>query len=320
MEDYRNFNNEYPNTIPTTVSVGADTETSLQSIGTSYCVEASSTKQPGLVFHTTNSSNPEEGECPPPPLPNTMQAFNQSHCESLDTYTGSNDEAVITLMDSRGATRNYRVAKLEDGKCWMLDNLKLGSTTSTITLTSNDTNLASETSFTIPQVTTTFALEYNNPVVYGPVPLPSGVTSEDGPTNYGYLYNWSAATAGETTSSISTNSTAPHSICPAGWRLPTGGFGGDFSNLDILFGGTGNYASQGTTPAKWLYEGPFKGVLSGRHTASFNRQGSFLYLWTSSTHSSDIYKSFVTYIGPTYAYPGTYNDDRYDGYAVRCVL
>ena len=95
----------------------------------------------------------------------------------------------------------------------MLDNLKLGSTSSPLTLTSADTNIASN--FILPQLTTTGTPDFDNPAAYGPVP---------GATNYGYLYNWSAATAGESrTSHDETEGDAPYSICPANWRLPIGG-------------------------------------------------------------------------------------------------
>ena len=157
----------------------------------------------------------------------TMQSFTPEQCDALTTYTGTNEEAIIELTDSRGGTtRTYQVAKLADDNCWMLTNLKLGSTTSSITLTPSDTNIASN--LTLPQLSTfTFTEEpdeatindlTDNPHVYGPVPGDTGT----GATNYGYLYNWSAATGGESrTSHTEADGDAPYSICPANWRLPT---------------------------------------------------------------------------------------------------
>jgi hypothetical protein len=70
------------------------------------------------------------------------------------TLKGWGQVLILTLADNRGATpadyRTYRIAKLADNKCWMLDNLKLGSTTGTTTLTPSDSNITSN--FTLPQV------------------------------------------------------------------------------------------------------------------------------------------------------------------------
>ncbi len=145
-----------------------------------------------------------------PPAPTTMQAMTASYCENYMTiYNGSNEDAILTLTDTRGDDQTYEVAKLADGNCWMLENLKLGSTSGTLQLTPSDTDIASN--FILPQVVTTGVADYDNPGVYGPVPGDTGV----GATNYGYLYNWSAATAGESrTSHDETAGDAPYSICP----------------------------------------------------------------------------------------------------------
>ncbi|MFO0886951.1 MAG: FISUMP domain-containing protein [Candidatus Saccharimonadales bacterium] len=259
----------------------------------------------------------------------TLQSFTTSQCSALPTYTGSNEEAVITLTDTRGDNQEYQVAKLADGNCWMLNNLKLGSTTSTITLTPSDTNIASN--FTLPQLTTAGTADYDNPGAYGPIPGDTGA----GQTNYGYLYNWSAATAGESrTSHTETDGDAPYSICPSGWRLPTVGFteeydeiedeysyiaSGDYSNLDISFGGTGQYADSGANIAKWQHDGPFRGVLAGGWDEGFDGQGGFGFLWSRSAYSVDVGSAVnaVFYAGGVG--PGG-NAPRGYGLAVRCLL
>jgi uncharacterized protein (TIGR02145 family) len=77
-----------------------------------------------------------------PPAHTTMQSFTSSDCASLQTYT------TIELTDQRGNNQKYRIRKMPDGKCWMIDNLKLGGTGTAITLTSANSNVA--TNFTIP--------------------------------------------------------------------------------------------------------------------------------------------------------------------------
>lgn len=68
----------------------------------------------------------------------TMQAFTATECSSLDTYTGSDTSAVITLTDTHD-DNTYDIAKLADGNCWMLENLRLGSTSGPVTLTPVET-------------------------------------------------------------------------------------------------------------------------------------------------------------------------------------
>jgi uncharacterized protein (TIGR02145 family) len=66
----------------------------------------------------------------------TMQNFASSDCAAMQTYT------TLELTDTRGNNQHYRVRKMPDGKCWMIDNLKLGGTGSDILLTSADSDLS----------------------------------------------------------------------------------------------------------------------------------------------------------------------------------
>ncbi|MDQ5969720.1 MAG: hypothetical protein QG593_237, partial [Patescibacteria group bacterium] len=109
-----------------------------------------------------------------PSAPTTMQSMTTDYCQNhMTIYDGSNEEAVLELTDTRGDNQTYQVAKLADGNCWMLDDLKLGSTTGTLELTPQDTNIASN--FTLPQVATTGTPDFDNPGVNGPVPGDTGV-------------------------------------------------------------------------------------------------------------------------------------------------
>lgn len=268
----------------------------------------------------------------------TMQDFTPQQCDALTTYTGSNEEAVITLTDSRGGTtQTYQVAKLADGDCWMLDNLKLGSTTGSITLTPSDTNIASN--LTLPQLSTfTFTEQpdeatindlFDNPHVYGPVPGDTGT----GATNYGYLYNWSAATAGESrTSHTDVDGDAPYSICPANWKLPTASriyneetevhdYSGDYPDLDRAFGGTGEGSYSGEPNiAQWQYNGPFKGVLSGNWFGEFVGQGGYGFFWAASAPPGSADGAFYANFSADGVLPAVGNDARLAGFSVRCLL
>ncbi len=173
--------------------------------GSSYCLTATSSRSGVPAYRVSNTGGVTEGVCPGHTAPgggsggggteiannSPIQDITSAQCQALPTFTGSNNEAVRTVTDNRGGTtRTYEIAKLADGKCWMLTNLKLGSTSGTITLTPADSDVASN--FTLPQLTTSGSPDYDNPRAYGPIPGDTG----SGATNYGYFYNWSAATAG----------------------------------------------------------------------------------------------------------------------------
>lgn len=127
------------------------------------------TKTLKLVY-TAVDNEPTEPE--PTPAPTTMQAMTQDYCQNhMTIYNGINEDAILTLQDNRGATpadyQTYQVAKLADNNCWMLNNLKLGSTASAIELTHEDTNIdESRSPFTLPQVVTTGTAEYDNPGIW----------------------------------------------------------------------------------------------------------------------------------------------------------
>ena len=302
--------------------------------GTTYCLTATSSKSgvPAFMVSSDNTS-PREGVCPGHAGPvagggggggttiannSPIQDITSSQCAALPVYTGTNDDAIRSVTDNRGGTtRTYRIAKLADNKCWMLDNLKLGSTTGTTTLTSADSNVSSN--FILPQVQTGGSASYDTPTVSGPVPGDTGT----GATNYGYLYNWSAATAGETQASI-TSGNAAHSICAKGWRLPVGGAYysgvGDFADLDRAFGGTGMPASSGETNiAQWQHTGPFKGVFAGYWSMSLYEQGSSGVLWSSAADPVWSTNAFYVYLDASEVYLGDING-RTNGLGVRCLL
>ena len=277
------------------------------------------------------------------PAPTTMQAMTASYCTSQMTlYDGTNPEAILSLQDTRGVTpadyQTYEVAKLADGNCWMLNNLKLGSVTAPLTLTSSDSNVASD--FTVPQLndgTRTRDLsanpgnDYDTPYAYGPIPGDTGT----GATNYGYLYNWSAATAGETRTTMPAGGgDAQYSICPANWRLPKGG--ADTNTWQLL--PTNEFSilnarMAGVDPADptylndpyqyyqgWQNNGPFKGVFSGYWDGSFYSQGGGGNAWSASADPDRADYAWGAYFNSGFVNPGVDDKDRSHGRGVRCTL
>ena len=322
----KSSNNQHPNTTSGLKS-SPDTILEITSTGSTYCLSAIIPSS--ISFHITNTNTaPQSGTCsghlqpdaPAELVNNTpIQNVNKLQCNALPVYTGSNPSAIRTLADNRdGTTRNYEIAKLADNKCWMLTNLKLGKTSGTTILTPANTNIASN--FTLPQVGGNNTTDYDNPRVYGPVTGDTG----SGATNYGYLYNWPAATAGESQTSMPASSgTAPYSICPKNWRLPVGGAYdsgiGEFADLDRAFGGTGKHQNGSPSVSMWNITGPFKGVLSGHWYGMFNSQANWGNFWSSSANPDNANHTFAAGFGPGSVNPAN-KDSRNYGFAVRCSL
>ena len=98
-------------------------------------------------------------------------------------------------------------------------------------------------------------------------------------------------------------------ICPAGWRLPTGGSGGEFTALNTAINAGGTSSDAGL-----LTSGLFQRS-SGWGNGSFY-QGSFAYYW-SSTQSSATFAHGLAFgsanVSPAYGNLKSY------GFAVRCI-
>jgi uncharacterized protein (TIGR02145 family) len=269
----------------------------------------------------------------------TMQGLTDAFCQSADydpTDNGVNGNNTVTLTDIRNG-QNYMVRKLADNNCWMITNLKLGSTTGTTLLTPADTNIMSN--WTLPQVNAGGAPSttdyYDQPIidakvdVAGSGSLQTDITASD---FYGYYYNWCAATAGgiasggsdTCTDSVTLPDDATNDICPANWRLPTGDISGEFAILNASMNAnalapadTTNYYSN------WLFTGPFRGVFAGtRFSSSWLNTGVNGYFWSSSSVASGANFAFIlVYNSSTSAvYPGATNGVRGYRNNIRCLV
>ena len=211
---------------------------------------------------------------------------------TLDTdgshHGDSNYVPTVTLTDTRD-NNTYTVSKLADGRCWMTQNLRIAGRT----ITPADSNVTS--SYAIPASSDSGYSGANDHTasVY--------VNSDGG------FYTWAAATAGTGNATISTDGqNAPASICPKGWRLPTGGSTGEFRAL------YNNYNS-----VYAMTHGPAKFTLSGfKHPIMLmGGIGQYGYYW-SSTATSDIGAYFMQL-------DNTVDSDiyinRYSGFSVRYI-
>ena len=268
---------------------------------------------------------------------------NWSGCSSLAQGT------VTALTDERDGD-TYAVAKLADGKCWMIENLRLDdsaelSSTNTHNPSLPLTNVYSEDPTTSNHLSPTTdptqtawctsqsaacidqsMLSTNNTTLFTDNAASSYSASSD-VYSYGNYYNWYSATAGHGKygSSYGSNFTSPGDVCPAGWHLPTGKDAtGEFALLDIALGGAGAESSSSTTPtgaemSKAWRTYPNNFVYSGNVNWSsvFNRN-SIGYYWSASGISSSY--TYYLYFLSTNVVPGTNGSSKYDGEMVRCLV
>ena len=192
-----------------------------------------------------------------------------------------NTNQVIGLTDTRD-NNVYAVSKLADGKCWMIENLRLADTDSNnnpITLNSTNTNNPASTFTALSATSNEWCTQYNSEtcVNQNKLNISNTVSFINNTTgsqtsdiySYGNYYNWYTATAGTGTYSQRDNATGD--ICPNGWSLPTSGTGGQFGALDSAMGGTGGryqFTSEAsnrwrTYPNNFLYSGGWSGSVAG---------------------------------------------------------
>ena len=221
-----------------------------------------------------------------------MQNFTASQCDSM--AQGNQ----IQLVDSRDG-KTYWVGKLNDGNCWMTQNLDLDLSTNR-TLTPANTNISSNWT---PSTSTTTTISgyylddtgnsYNPGDVYY-----ENTSGTDQHYHVGNYYQWSAATAGYTGTSQSTQS-----ICPKGWTLPSQ------SQFQTLID-NGLSGSNFMNAPYYLLRGGWLDVSSLVHAGGSGFYWSSTPISSGNTHCLD-FNSF--YAAASENYP------RYRGLSVRCV-
>ncbi len=265
--------------------------------------------------------------------------------------------ATTALTDERDGN-TYAVAKLADGKCWTIENLRLADKDSsnndielsntnthnpslplnntwfyknqqgTLT-TSNHLSATSDPTSADPDTawcTTDSSdcddqsmLATNNTTLF----TSNTSSSYDASSNvysYGNYYNWYSATAGHGTYSKSSGNVSGD-ICPAGWHLPTGkDASGDFGVLDVAMGGTGAYQSgdAGKAQSAKLRTYPNNFVYSGYVNGSSVDNRGSFGSYWSSSANDSRY-AYNLYFLSSYVYPGTDTSRKYYGRMVRCV-
>ncbi len=227
---------------------------------------------------------------------------NYSICTNTPLISGQKYSAEYTLTDTRDG-KAYTVRKFGDGKCWMTQNLLLKGSR---TLTASDSDVKSN--YTLPApITSLTSTDFSNSDYYKAQSYNAN-TANSGNTMY---YSWTAATAGAGASSTLTSDSVDTSICPKGWKLPSGG-DGEF--LRFAHAESITNSAAGSTKIQGL---PY----NFKHTGSV-RDGSLKYStnsgnwWSSTAHSAS--NTYILYIASDIVYTTAY-DDRCLGLAVRCI-
>ena len=243
----------------------------------------------------------------------------------------ANLSSVSALTDQRD-NQTYAIAKLADGNCWMIENLRLESTNSdnstgalaqgygTTSIYGNFGGLADAESSNFVDSATANSLYYsgtqsgtasininasNHPGYRMPRYNNSNTSSRaSNPTSnsaaiysYGNYYTWSAAIAN--TANYTSGDHDSTSICPSGWKLPlsySSTEGKSYSALSTSLGGpeNGNTANSSSTPTGTVTSKIFRSFPN-----NFLYPGQFTY---SSTYNRGVYGYYWT--------SSAYTDDR----------
>ena len=243
----------------------------------------------------------------------------------------------VNLRDSRD-NKVYRVRKMADGNCWMVENLAF--------------DLANPSAPTFNPAAALSVVGVSNVDTKAQYIANTGFSTAAGQATY--LYNWCAAlgdTSANCAASVSAvdlgtvdaggilNSTGSATsqpevvgICPAPFRLPKGGPDvsvvgtvNEFVRLDISMGGTGTYRSNANTYPDFMStaatDKSWAGVLSEHFRTGIHNQGVG-YWWTSTASSAT--KSYglgLTSSNSAVNITGAgFGHDKLVGFAVRCTL
>ena len=241
---------------------------------------------------------------------NCMQKMTSSNC----TTTAK------TVTDSRDGS-TYKVQKLADGKCWMLDNLRLDPTTVNLATLRGSTNATNATlgylkngGGSSPYTGTAVAnktsgfTQYNVPNVNVSYKNNTTTSYGSGSGKVGVYYNFCAASAGSYcyAKDVGTGN-ASQDLCPTGWRMPTGGASGEYKALYTAY-------SSNITNFRNALSTPLSGYF---YNSSQNSLGSWGDFWASTYYDGN-YMGYL-YVGSSDTDPASHRY-RVDGLTMRCVL
>lgn len=319
----------------TNVATGADGDATSVSLGTRLNLET----VPGSYATTLNFVVIANR---PPMTINDLTNL-QDFSILSDTDEASVLESMVTgqayaLSDNRDQ-ETYYIAKLADGHVWMLDNLRLDLTNSDTLdgLTTINTNADAAALLSLKSENRTNGNQYaaggfaawdsNNTTSVYNIPKANADSKNTVAANYGsgsgkvgLYYNYCAASAGSYCYNKNTLSEDPvpdtaidstSDICPAGWRMPTGGAidantgAGEYQNLYSYYNNVADFR----TALSLSFAGVFadgsvsdNGTYGGFWTTTYQGSNNMYYLNVSSSEANS-----------------QLDADRINGLSVRCL-
>ena len=274
---------------------------------------------------------------------------------SIQNWQGcsSLSEGQVTALTDERNDETYAIAKLADGKCWMIENLRLDGSATLSSQNTNNPSLPMRIINTDGSISTANNLSPTytsswNPHMYmsdniwddwALSLLYTGATTNRATSpssvdynefySYGNYYNWYSATAAnDRNDEKGNNESTEGDICPAGWRLPIGGnasniSNSDFAELNIALGGTGTNSDSNTNPTSNIMALRYRAYPNNFvYAGYFNDQNNWLgekgEYWTSTTGS---YKAvgYLFSVHNNYIYPGTNVGNKGTGNSIRCI-
>ena len=252
------------------------------------------------------------------PSSGSLQQFS---CNSLSVGE------VTSLTDIRD-DNVYSVAKLSDNNCWMIENMRLdfSNMVNGVSITSDNTDNPSSAFVTAvtsaqPISASSFCVTKSSSCInrinydienlnyLSSTDFSYGVPRYE----YGVYYNWYTATAGNGTYAISSSS-VNGSICPQGWRLPTGSSSGETSIM--ARSAQDDSSNVGAFPYNFVISGF---VYNTNGTPVLNRESVG---WVQSSTALDTSASYDLYLySSANAIQVSYNNQsyKYRGRSIRCI-
>ncbi|MDO4747465.1 MAG: FISUMP domain-containing protein [Candidatus Saccharibacteria bacterium] len=256
---------------------------------------------------------------------------------------------VTALTDTRD-NDTYAVAKLADGNCWLIENLRLGNvdgSNNAVVLSSSNTHnpslpltnsldqstgdiLTSSNSLSASQdpavnnwcTNNNSICDNQSKIFRGNVtnPVEKMVVTNTNIRSYGTYYNWYSATAGNGVYGL--EGVVSGDICPSNWFLPYGGVsmgkkGGNTSGgyyyLSVALGATEDSAASSAIVRSFPANFVYGGQITGLSVVSRGGGGAY---WTSTGGVNGA--SSFNFAAASFNPGNGYNNKNY-GRQVRCV-
>ncbi len=260
---------------------------------------------------------------------------------NLQNWSGCNGlvKGQVTALTDTRDNNTYAVAKLADGNCWMIENLRLDAANSSDNTKAQgfggvfsglaDSEAPSSFNSTTSNAKySTSNISGNNQMYRFPrynndntdSPVANMTTTNANIYGYGNYYTWAAAMANTADlTTISGSESANTSICPAGWSLPYGnntGNGNASGGFFYLSNRINHDPSITGSGAMRSFPNNFitSGYVSG---SSITMRNSWAYYWSSSANSAS--NSYVMTINNSSVDP-TSTLRKTTGSSIRCLI